>query len=181
MVIDAVEAFSLVVCGPCQTVRPLDSFGQYGQHRACRECRRVYRKRWSSKNKDKIRDIVKRSRAKHKTTVVATRRRYDSRLDVRTRKKLSKRRSRLKQRFGITPEQYDSMLLAQAGVCLICGKLPGTKRLAVDHDHTTSEVRGLLCTACNTALGLLGDSVETLHKASQYLMNGQQCNVCVSI
>ena len=67
--------------------------------------------------------------------------------------------------FGITIEQYDEMLGQQGGVCAICGQ-PETaleaksrtevrrvKRLAVDHDHETGKVRGLLCWMCNTRLG----------------------------
>jgi hypothetical protein len=71
----------------------------------------------------------------------------------------AKRRSALKTKFGITPEQYDEMLDLQGGVCYICRRPPGAKRLAVDHDHRTGLVRGLLCSSgrrngCN--YGLLG-------------------------
>jgi hypothetical protein len=52
--------------------------------------------------------------------------------------------------FNITPEEYDTILAAQYGVCGICRKPPKPgKRLAVDHDHQTSIIRGLLCFYCN--------------------------------
>lgn len=67
----------------------------------------------------------------------------------------------LKYQFNITPDDYESMFLSQEGVCGICSKPPGLKRLAVDHDHTCCPgkrscgtcVRGLLCGSCNAKLG----------------------------
>ena len=60
------------------------------------------------------------------------------------------RKSALKRKFGITPEEYDYLLDAQDGKCWLCKKECGSgRRLAVDHDHTTGEIRGLLCLRCN--------------------------------
>ena len=50
-----------------------------------------------------------------------------------------------------------------------CGEMPNGKRLAVDHDHETVRVRGLLCWICNTNIGRWNDSVETLASAIRYL------------
>jgi len=61
---------------------------------------------------------------------------------------------------------------AQGGVCAICGKPEATartKRLCVDHCHETGKVRGLLCSHCNRAIGLLGDSCAILASAITYL------------
>lgn len=63
------------------------------------------------------------------------------------------RNSNLRRRFGIDEAAYDSILELQGGVCAICGKSQLDKRLAVDHDHGSGKIRGLLCTLCNTALG----------------------------
>lgn len=64
-----------------------------------------------------------------------------------------KRRAHLKHRYGITVEQYDEMLAAQGGHCALCPWEPSDgKVLAVDHDHETGRVRGLLCRGCNLAL-----------------------------
>lgn len=74
---------------------------------------------------------------------------------------LGKMRARqLSRHFGITLAQYDALVLAQGGVCKICLK-PETsvyksgkvRSLAVDHDHKTGEIRGLLCWKCNTRIG----------------------------
>lgn len=74
---------------------------------------------------------------------------------------------KLERNYGISREEYDSLLASQENVCAICGKEP--KRFNVDHDHKTGKVRGLLCSSCNTGLGKLGDSMEGLMKAYKYL------------
>jgi hypothetical protein len=62
---------------------------------------------------------------------------------------------RLKCTYGITEEDYNGMLLSQNNKCLICGKehKDTTKGLHIDHSHETLEIRGLLCSRCNGALG----------------------------
>lgn len=65
------------------------------------------------------------------------------------------RNARFQRLYGITVEQYDEMLDAQGGTCARCDESQDSMRLAVDHDHETGEVRGLLCGPCNTYLGRL--------------------------
>lgn len=82
------------------------------------------------------------------------------------------RRSKLKTTYGITLEQYYSMLKAQNNCCAICAaKKPGgrTKLFFIDHCHTTGKVRGLLCMRCNTGLGLFLDNPKFLSSAINYL------------
>jgi len=70
--------------------------------------------------------------------------------------------------YGIPGEQYWALYAAQGGVCAICRVATGkVKRLAVDHDHDTGEVRGLLCGPCNQMLGRLGQG--SLVRALEYL------------
>src|SRR5207253_2176895 len=77
------------------------------------------------------------------------------------RKSLSNRRSHLKRTFGLTIEQYESMLAAQGGGCAICGRPPREDiSLHVDHDHETGRVRGLLCFDCNATLGKAADDPQ---------------------
>jgi hypothetical protein len=81
----------------------------------------------------------------------------------------------LRDSFGITLEEYNSMLDAQSGVCAICNQAETHKRngklkaLAVDHDHKTGKIRGLLCSDCNTGIGKLKDSRKILLSAAKYL------------
>lgn len=78
------------------------------------------------------------------------------------------RRQQLK-RFGLTPEDFQDVLDEQGGGCAICGRSARVTRMAVDHNHRTGEVRGILCTRCNTALGMFDDDPETLLEAAAYL------------
>ena len=75
----------------------------------------------------------------------------------------------LKWHYGMTIEDYDSMLANQEGVCAICHTIPNKKHLVVDHSHDNNMVRGLLCSNCNTGLGLFKDSIDNLSAAIVYL------------
>lgn len=71
--------------------------------------------------------------------------------------------------YGLGEGEYDALKAFQAGSCAICQRAKGiTKRLAVDHNHDTGAVRGLLCTTCNhTLLGRY--DLEALERAIDYL------------
>ena len=62
-------------------------------------------------------------------------------------------REHLLRQYGLTNADYDRMMERQGGVCAICGQPPTNNLLAVDHDHKTGRVRGLLCAPCNRHLG----------------------------
>jgi hypothetical protein len=70
---------------------------------------------------------------------------------------------------------YQALFELQKGLCAACGHPSTTKHygktapLAVDHDHITGEVRGLLCIACNRALGYLNDSPERIKGLLRYI------------
>lgn len=78
---------------------------------------------------------------------------------------------KLLKNYGITLEQYNQMFVDQNGVCKICGQPELTKRLAVDHNHITGKIRGLLCTRCNTAIGLFKENISIIEGAVRYLRN----------
>lgn len=73
--------------------------------------------------------------------------------------------------YGLSPGDYDRLYVIQGGKCYICQRATGaSKRLAVDHDHISGEVRGLLCKLCNRdVLGHLRDDIEALQRAIDYL------------
>lgn len=81
------------------------------------------------------------------------------------------RKENLRGRYGITKEQYDIMLKQQQGKCGICfgDGSAATRGLMIDHKHGTKIVRALLCSNCNTALGLLKESVSIMETAIKYL------------
>lgn len=74
----------------------------------------------------------------------------------------------LRAKYGISLEDYEAMLKVQGNVCAMC-KQPSKKTLAVDHDHETGKVRGLLCSDCNLLLGKFGDLETVLTAAIEYL------------
>ncbi|MGH8601525.1 MAG: endonuclease VII domain-containing protein [Gammaproteobacteria bacterium] len=78
------------------------------------------------------------------------------------------------KKFGLTVAEYESLLKSQGGVCAICKRLPQlanrrTKRLGVDHEHSSGRIRGLLCDDCNISLGKFKDNVVLLLNAIHYL------------
>lgn len=79
-------------------------------------------------------------------------------------------------RYGLTPEEYDDLLIAQDGRCAICKRRPGSTNgvdrhnLVVDHDHAAGTTRALLCDFCNRGLGIFRDDPELLMAAAAYLL-----------
>lgn len=131
------------------------------------EKKRAYYAKWRAENKDKNREYQKRYRDKSGSAPQKA---------WKARNPTWYREHRLSKDYGITYADYQMMLASQSGVCAICGlreryRLPdgSLAPLVVDHDHATDGVRGLLCRACNSALGLMEDDPERLRRAIKYL------------
>jgi hypothetical protein len=90
----------------------------------------------------------------------------------------NRRRGALFSKYKITEQRYFEILEKQIGLCAICGsdssRRRGMKNFAIDHDHTTMEVRGLLCHPCNVMLGLAKDNIEILETAIKYLKDHKE-------
>lgn len=115
-----------------------------------REQLKEYAKEYYKNNKEKALESSRKSRIKNKENV---------------------RVSQLKCTYGITLDDWNSLFEKQEGRCAIC-KRPQDyfeKSLAVDHNHKTGKVRGLLCENCNRAIGLLYDNIDSLRNAIDYL------------
>jgi hypothetical protein len=88
------------------------------------------------------------------------------------RERASKRKHELSviRKYGLAPGEYDALYSYQQGRCYICRRAKGkTKRLAVDHDHKTGKVRGLLCGPCNReVIGWARDDVSFFHRCVEY-------------
>lgn len=96
---------------------------------------------------------------------------YRPKLTGKDARKRANRAWYLKFRYGITLSKYEALFSHQNGTCAICGipENASKHRLAVDHDHTTEVVRGLLCFQCNIGIGSFRDNLELFSEALHYL------------
>lgn len=135
-------------CKTCGAEKPREEFGKHGVAKngvksSCRACEAELARAYRAADKDRLAAI--------------------------------NRRSLLKTRYGMTERVFTMLLEAQDNRCAICGTdEPGGRGdgFVVDHCHSTGRIRGLLCSACNTGLGLFKDNAETLAKAIKYLKDG---------
>lgn len=119
----------------------------------CKSCRAIQKKEYNNKNIDKIRNYHKKFALQNKDIV---------------------KNRELKNKYKITLEQYNNMLIKQKGVCAICKTNLNKKALSVDHCHSTGKVRGLLCHNCNMGLGTFKDNMFILQEALNYLQINQE-------
>ena len=96
----------------------------------------------------------------------ATRKRYNAGAG-----KVNSKKATLKNKFGMTLEQYDSLLIQQGERCAVCStpRSELKRDLSVDHNHHTGKIRGLLCDNCNIALGHLKEDTERMINLIQYV------------
>jgi len=154
-------------CSKCAAEKPPEAFvrnskAKDGLYSWCRECHAKKAQAWRDNNPELARERNRTKKRDHAKDEAAKNRWRASEAG-----KQAQRASHLRHTYGLTPEQFTDMVLAQGGHCAICGRAP--KRLMVDHDHATGRVRGLLCGRCNSALGTFGDTVEGLMRAVAYL------------
>lgn len=128
----------------CSRCRKNPENPKTGGNRWCKECRAAYRREWRRRNQEKSRDQI-----------------YEQ---------------SIRRRFGIDLSTYQAMLEAQQGRCAICGQeetarnKDGTlRRLQIDHDHETNQIRALLCHGCNHGMGGFRDDIPRIKAAIRYL------------
>ena len=127
---------------------------------------REYRKNKANKKREKM--LARKNYRKNRVAVIKRK--------MKLYYEKNYNRKRILSKYNLTLEQYDLMFEEQGGVCAICGKSQGIYhwkngtpyRLCVDHDHSTGRVRGLLCTGCNSKLGVIEDAAFN-EKAKKYL------------
>ena len=156
-------------CSKCGRMLPVGSFykdshTKDGLRCWCKDCQAQYKKNQKAKDPEGY-------RAKGRKAVQKWWRKNPERAH-----KLVKA-YQLKHEYGLDVEEYDTMLMEQHGVCAICGEPESQSRhgkilaLAVDHDHTTGKIRGLLCSRCNLMVGLMErEPFELAGRAMLYLM-----------
>lgn len=92
-----------------------------------------------------------------------------SKRERKRRQRRSAHNHHLRKTYGITIDEYDLLLASQKGRCAICKGGTSKRHFAVDHNHRTGNVRGLLCARCNTALARFMDNRTTVGRAYKYL------------
>jgi hypothetical protein len=97
------------------------------------------------------------------------------------RSKEQERKDNLYRLHRMRLDEYQHLYDSQGGVCAICSNREtarstsgAVRMLSVDHDHATNINRGLLCSGCNTALGLFKEDIGRLESAVRYLIQYQQ-------
>jgi len=155
------------ICNQCKLDLPLSAFHKCkhnpdGHQYTCKKCQKLYENN-RYKNNSEYRERKKAWCRKSQQKGYCPRK---------------ERKRKLKQNFNLTVEQYQEMLKKQNGVCAICKQPEKSKhqngkvrQLAVDHNHKTGKVRGLLCGNCNQRLGTLM-SIDFTTKALKYLKGG---------
>ena len=178
---------NLKECGICFIHKPLTLFSKDKSRKDGHYCKDCINER---RDKTKAAEISKKWYEKNKAQHASVRREYvranKERVNKYSREWRKKNRARcsetfqnsnLKALYGITLEQKREMLKEQKEVCAICMR-PEVVRaplslkprsLSVDHDHLTNKVRGLLCSRCNQAVGLLRDNPEFFLNGYSYL------------
>lgn len=137
-------------CRECRSNKPLEAFplqpgGRDGRHPLCKLCRAAQ----------------ERQRYARCTEAIQEHRRNDGPRRLRARWRA------LERKYGLTQHDFETRFVSQRGCCAICELRPAS--LVVDHDHETTEVRGLLCVSCNIALGQLSDDATRCVSAAAYL------------
>jgi len=140
----------------------------------CRDVAKKYNQRFSEEISKKRKQVYAQSEPVREAAKARSRKRYCEQPEVI---RAYERKSHLRTAYGLTLEKYDQMLSDQRGKCAICEtSTPGgmSGRFHVDHCHQSGRIRGLLCTKCNSGLGMFKDRVELIVAAIAYLKSSQQ-------
>ena len=144
------------------------------------EKRNQYKREWVTKNRERIREYRKKYqieyRAKQKEEHGAeaqreTWRLHSQKLYSDDEKRYQRARRKRAAHHGLTADEYDALIAKANGACELC-HVTG-KKLVLDHCHSTGAIRGVLCTACNTSIGKLGDTSKSLLRAVAYLQKSE--------
>jgi hypothetical protein len=171
-----------MVCSHCREAKPIVEFSPSYVKRGrgtCRDCLKASaprsserRAKWHVVNKGRLNAQARERYARDPDKARADARAVYARRKARHGAAWAEEvhRGLLRSKFKITPEEYAEMLSAQGGACACCGGVnENGMRLAVDHDHSTGMIRGLLCGTCNTGIGALGDGADGVRRALAYL------------
>jgi hypothetical protein len=159
---------NLKFCPRCQETKPIsnyhkDKYKVDGLKSICKECQREVDKKQYIKDREKELENSKKRNIENPEYAK----------NWRKNNKESCCRYSDKYRYKLKKSEIEAIRQKRKSEkCMICGHTAEEsrfKRLCIDHNHDTKEIRGFLCDNCNTALGLFQDSVEILELAKKYL------------
>ena len=164
-------------CPKCETEKDDFEFGKNKNHRHgldtyCKACRYAGNKAYRLANAEKVSTYRKAYYQEHLEEEKSRLKEYAKghRRKTTAPEARKRREVRLRKAYDLAPECYAEMLEQQGGVCALCGKTnKDGHALAVDHNHTTGNLRDLLCRKCNMGLGLFNEDIEVLTKTIEYL------------
>lgn len=134
---------------------------------------RGYHKEYKKKYNEEHKEELKIKAKKHREENIEEYKLRDKNRIYTVQRKNNIFANKIKTMYGIDISEYNNILAKQNGRCAICGKSKDEfkRNLAVDHDHKTNKVRGLLCDNCNPLLGHAKDNIDILQRAIEYLKN----------
>lgn len=158
-------------CNGCKQEKELENFSNSskskdGKQWTCKVCDRERRKKYGYD------DSYQNRKEYHRNIDKVRRENPERKSYIRAFNTLHKRKYYIKSEYNLTEEQLLDMYNKQEYKCAICGKQED-KMFHIDHCHTTSKVRGLLCQNCNIGLGFFKDNKDSLRKAIKYLENSE--------
>lgn len=152
------EEFTHKTCSDCGQVKTVESFYRksartkrgwfWDSH--CIDCRNSYSRDYAAGNRERRNSRLKKWRENNPDGA----RRTD-------------RSKHYRRAYGITVEEADRMKSQNGGKCQICNRV--ASKLNIDHCHKTGAVRGVLCSVCNTYIGMIGDDPTVAQRMADYL------------
>jgi hypothetical protein len=129
-----------------------------------------YRRRLKE-NPEKVRAQRNKAQTKYRRNnpedpIKAKKRQLKWRKENPEKAKLSDKKTKLKRKYGLTPDEVQHMAKLQKYKCAIC---KNKVKLVIDHCHTKNKVRKLLCGKCNVAIGLFEENIEIMNNAILYI------------
>lgn len=132
--------------------------------------RRAWKREWYRKNADKVRAKINAKYWADPEAWLAKSR------EARRKNPAITRRQTLKKHGGLTLARFEDMRHEQGGACAICREA-FVKVPHVDHNHSTGQVRSLLCGSCNQGIGHLKDNPERMEAAAAYIRTHRTCQI----
>jgi hypothetical protein len=156
-------------CNGCETTDP-SAFRNPLCDRFCISCRAIRRKAKLNrpyyikyaKRRQQDPELRARDRAQKRKR---ERERYETEPGYRDHR----RKRHAAWKLGIARSDVESLIEAKRRPCPICMRQRTVRHMAIDHDHKTGKVRGVICISCNTGIGQFRDDIEAMMRAVAYL------------